>query len=246
MFLSRQLAASGNAVEAAALLTAIGEAEQAVQLLVQHGACREACLLAQQSVAVSSSARRDAWVAMAAMLQCEGRHSAAAEAFACAGDVGAAIECLQRVGTIKSLIIAGHLVAASSAPQPYRTASLQAATIPQQQVLCALFASVVCGEDYSALAMCIEDDGASQALPVAFVARILMPRPLLLQVLLLFVGRLQSKQLPRPQWTNLLLPPQCLSSTHLHCTAPGWSARYQHPVQLCHSSCSVSELGFSF
>ena len=74
MFLSRQLAATGSAVEAAALLAAIGECEQAVVLLLQHNSCREACLLAQHSDAVSPAVRRDAWLAMAAVLQTEIAH----------------------------------------------------------------------------------------------------------------------------------------------------------------------------
>lgn len=170
MFLSRQLAASGNVPEAAALLAAIGEAEQAVLLLLQHGASREACLLAQHSAAVSSQARRDAWLAMAAMLQADGKLAAAAEAFACAGDTGASIECLQRVGTLKSLVLAGNLVLASESIQPYKTASLFAATIQQRQVLVATFACVVLGEDHAALATGVDDDGEVTAAHISCVA----------------------------------------------------------------------------
>ncbi len=159
MFLSRQLSASGNVVEAAALLAAIGEAEQAVLLLLQHGACREACLLAQHSAAVSPQVRCDSWAAMAAMLQAEGKHAAAAEAFACAGDIGASIECLERVGTLKSLLLVGNLVVVSQTIQPYKTSSLLAATMQQRQVLVAMFACVVLGEDSAALANGVDDDG---------------------------------------------------------------------------------------
>jgi hypothetical protein len=169
MFLSRQLSANGNAVEAAALLAAIGEAEQAVTLLLQHGACREACMLAQHSHAVSPPVRRDAWLAMAALLQAEGKHAVAAEAFACAGDISASIECMERVGTLKSLVLVGNLVVASAAPQRYKTASLLAATVQQRQVLCALFACVLLGEDYTALTACVEDDGES-SLPCVSIA----------------------------------------------------------------------------
>ena len=163
MFLSRQLASCGSAVEAAALLAAIGEAEQGVLLLLQHGACREACLLAQHSAAVSPAVRRDAWVAMAAVLQSEGKLAAAAEAFACAGDISASIECMERVGTLKSLVLVANLVASATKPQLYKTASLLAASIQQQQVLSGLFASVVLGEDSAALAVSVEDDGKREA-----------------------------------------------------------------------------------
>lgn len=175
MFLSRQLSASGNAAEAAALLAAIGEAEQAVLLLLQHGACREACLLAQHSSAVSSQVRCDAWVAMAALLQTEGKHAAAAEAFACAGDIGASIECLERVGTLKSLVLAGNLVVASLAIQPYKTASLVAATMQQRQVLTAIFACAVLGEDYSALTGGVDDDGEFRVSPPSFAHSHVVP-----------------------------------------------------------------------
>ena len=127
--------------------------------MLQHGACREACLLAQHSAAVSVSVRRDAWIAMAAMLQAEGKHAAAAEAFACAGDIGASVECMQRVGSLKSLALVGGLLVASAAPQLYKTASLTAANMQQRHVLCALFACVVLGEDHAALAAVVQDDG---------------------------------------------------------------------------------------
>jgi len=202
MFLSRQLAASGSALEASALLAAIGEAEQAVLLLLQHGACREACLLAQHSAAVSGSVRHDAWVAMAAMLQAEGRHAAAAEAFACAGDIGASVECMERVGSLKSLALVGSLLAASAAPQPYKTASLLATTIQQRQVLCALFACVVLGEDHVALAAVVQDDG-ERAAPAC--ARVAVHTALLSQVLLLPDGRPQSRPQPHLHPTMLQL-----------------------------------------
>ena len=102
---------------------------------------------------------------MAALLQSEGKHAVAAEAFACAGDISASIECMDRVGTLKSIVLVGHLIVASAAPQPYKTASLLTVTLLQRQVLCALFACVVLGEEYAALAVFVEDDGESRTAP---------------------------------------------------------------------------------
>ena len=230
MFLSRQLAATGSAVEAAALLAAIGECEQAVVLLLQHNSCREACLLAQHSDAVSPAVRRDAWLAMAAVLQTEGKHAVAAEAFACAGDISASIECLERVGTLKSIVLAGNLVVASAASHPYKTTSLLAVTVQQRQVLCALFACVVLGEEQAALAACVEDDGESRA--AACECFVILPS-FLLQALSLLDGKPQSKPC---RVTLLQLHHSLFASCCRACAYPcplcfiarSWSARCLH------------------